>query len=625
MSDVRFNALRGLAALAWAVLLFGLAGCDRGRPPDLVELSSLTPLRVSAGDRLEIAGSGFPEGKNASVVFHGALYRPLAEPIEAHEIVARGRSIADDRLEVIVDEALEQAFTNEGLRAEHTTFKGTIRVRFDSSSAGSPPVTGTLLGASVDVMPSGLSPEGAAARREAGHAVVQALGLEVAPGADETWVVDSLDEGGRADRAGVQPGDRLLALEGVSILGAGDFRPRPGLEVATLRVEREGYSEPIPLQVDLSGLSPPALGELAPAAGILVGLGVLFVLLGGSLSVVFGLTERRALSRRREKCGPRRPRRLRDLVEDALEPAPGDPRSAPYVTFVVVAALYGMAAIDAVAMPAGVGLAAALGVPLVALLVCRLVDRGRRSAAPGWSLRRGLAGATTALAAIVTSLLAAAALIFASGSVALADLVSAQGGWPWQWHALTNPGVAALALVLLSTVVPDSRRTGAVLAEADLPLPGGTAHPLVRYSEWAHLWAVSGLIAAGCAGGWRIPGVSDVLFAAQPWLQVAGVLLFYLKVLFLAFVAVAMRWVASGICADLVVGFTWRRLVPRAFGAAAVAVLWASAMSGTPLDPEPVVGCVTGGVLLAIGAVWASRLRAALAFSGSEDAVNPWL
>ena len=63
------------------------------------------------------------------------------------------------------------------------------------------------------------------------------------------WVIGEVVEGSAADDAGLQPGDRIRAVDGREIVGFGELRevvgPDPGDEV-TLAVERDGDDVPRP-------------------------------------------------------------------------------------------------------------------------------------------------------------------------------------------------------------------------------------------------------------------------------------------------------------------------------------------------------------------------------------------
>ena len=74
------------------MILRSLAGCvSTEAPPQLLNVLDFAPREAEVGDRLEVIGSGFPEGKTAHVVFKGTLYRPGHKAIEGRRDRRRRR------------------------------------------------------------------------------------------------------------------------------------------------------------------------------------------------------------------------------------------------------------------------------------------------------------------------------------------------------------------------------------------------------------------------------------------------------------------------------------------------------------------------------------------------------
>src|SRR5689334_6007831 len=114
-----------LFALVLMVLgLVAWAGCvSTEAPPQLLNVLDFAPREAEVGDRLEVIGAGFPEGKTAHVVFKGKLLRPGKKPIKGVEIDVDAANSRADKIDMMLTEGLEAAFCGVGDAALHTTFK----------------------------------------------------------------------------------------------------------------------------------------------------------------------------------------------------------------------------------------------------------------------------------------------------------------------------------------------------------------------------------------------------------------------------------------------------------------------------------------------------------------------
>src|SRR5215472_13989543 len=86
------------ALLGLAVLTVLAAGCQKDVGPQLIDVLDLVPREVEAGDRLEILGAAFPQGKKAKVTFHGQLHRSGEKPGSA-DIVAEGTASSGSQID----------------------------------------------------------------------------------------------------------------------------------------------------------------------------------------------------------------------------------------------------------------------------------------------------------------------------------------------------------------------------------------------------------------------------------------------------------------------------------------------------------------------------------------------
>src|SRR3954453_14034576 len=98
--------LAPVAVLLGALLsLVAAPGCSyTDTPPQLLNVLDFAPREAEVGDRLEVIGSGFPEGRPARVLFKGMLSRPGQKPIKGAEIEVEANSTSSDRIEMTLTE-----------------------------------------------------------------------------------------------------------------------------------------------------------------------------------------------------------------------------------------------------------------------------------------------------------------------------------------------------------------------------------------------------------------------------------------------------------------------------------------------------------------------------------------
>src|SRR5262249_5760729 len=102
----------------WTILLallVVLTGCvSNDAPPQLLSVLDFAPREAEVGDRLEVIGAGFPEGKTARVLFKGNLHRPGHKPVKGVEIEVEAASSAADKVEMMFSEGLQTSFCGAG-------------------------------------------------------------------------------------------------------------------------------------------------------------------------------------------------------------------------------------------------------------------------------------------------------------------------------------------------------------------------------------------------------------------------------------------------------------------------------------------------------------------------------
>ena len=436
-------------------LALALCACEGEPLVPLVQLGGVAPRQIELGDKLEIDGSGFPQGRKARVVFEGALHRPGEADDDSAEIDAQGEVVAPDRIEVAVSDDLLASFCGAGSTAAHTTFDGSITVVFAAQTPGAPPVAGTLQHATIDALPTAAGQARYLADAEDGDKLARAAGLRVDARAAGGLVVTGVEPGSRAAKAGILPDDVIVSANGVRALAVADLAPPPGKASMPLSIARGGGAEEVhALPLEGARLETPR--RFALPAAIVAAMAALLALLAASPGRRV-LWLRRRLARRMSRA----PASL------------GFARATGLVT----------AAVLPLAMPAAdvsvLALVAFSGAVAVALLV-----------GSSHETRSGRAAASVA-SRLVPSVVALSFALVVAGSLRADELTAAQGAAPWAFFALRSPAHLALAAVFCAF---GARR------ESE-----GQGAPLPRAAELFLAQLHAALAVVVFFGGWRLP------------------------------------------------------------------------------------------------------------------------
>ncbi|HVH40918.1 MAG TPA: PDZ domain-containing protein, partial [Labilithrix sp.] len=508
ISELRHALLSCLCATALLLTM----GCERQIAPPLVEVTELAPREVESGERLEVHGAGFPQGRSARVSFEGTLFRPGDAPSRGVSIESEGMVVTPDRLEIVVRDLLAERFCGRGDAATHATFRGEVHVSFASSTPGAPPLVGTLHDASVDVLPSSVRSSVHDARIAEGGRVLAYLGVMPGPPSPRGIPIEQVRAGSLAERTGLRVGDVLVSLDGVHVLSLADVVPASS-RAAELTIRHPDSGAEETKTVSLSAYAGERIpSEYAPA---LLVVGLAFALL-------------------------------------VLLVLPGPPSLAA-LELRIAARVRGMTMRAFVALLVGRGRMAALSVlvsaviaafALAAYVVGRELDGVMLLASASsllvWSrvaLERGALASLRTLVRLATAALAMAAAIVVGigqvGAIELAEIVRIQGGAPWQFTAARHPACAILVVVYALAIVSLLRtRSGGVLpARLVDPVPAAPASPPAHAAllERAGVLLASALGVTTFLGGWQLPGlvepktrlllvVSAALFVLKTWL-----------------------------------------------------------------------------------------------------------
>jgi len=600
-------AFRVPLALALAVLaalgLCSLPACERDAVPPLVEVTAVNPRAIEVGDRLELAGTGYPQGRTARLTFRGSLFRPGQPEVQRAAIEAEGVVVGSDRIEVLVTDALEDAFCGHGDRAAHTTMTGDVEVAFASSAPGAPPLVGTMRGVSLDVTPSSVRASVLASRSAEGARVLDYLGVVPGPATPRGLPIERITAGSPAEHAGFQVGDVITTVDGVHVREVSDVIPASARSTRiTIRHGDSGAEETKSLTM-AAFASERIPVEYAPAL-LVVGL-ALAVLLLLVLPAPVVASELELRVARHLRAG-----RARTFVRALFGRGPRT------IAAVLVSVLVATFAFGPYVLAPDLD-AVFLLLAAVALLVAARVTTSR-----GGMAAVRAAGEVMAYA-VVLGLAVAGAFVHA-GAMRLVEIVRAQGGLPWEVASARHPVGLVLGFAYLAGLVAllrakddaplraDARLDDVAAASAKAP-PSRSGLLLERVG----LVLACALAAAMFFGGWQVPGL-DARGTAR---EVLGAVTFVAKTWGLAGAVLACASLATPWTAAQARSFVWKRLAPALLAGGLLVAAARRLGPSESLELAAGVTVVAAAALLAIRA--ALRVRAAM--RSPEPHASPFL
>jgi NADH-quinone oxidoreductase subunit H len=637
----RMLRLAYAALLLLAALLFG---CQKDGIPQLIQVLDLAPHEAEVGDRIEILGSGFPEGKSAHITFRGDLHRPGERPVRDTEIEAEGTVSSGEQIEILFTEGLEERFCGVADKATHTTFHGEVEVAFPAASVGAPPVVGTLHGINIDFRPPTSRRAVLEVRATEGERALTYLGIKVSSASPTSGglLVGEVEPGSRADLARILSGDVVTRFDNVRVLSKADCVPSGAEPFAYLGIRRGGGGEEEQVQVSIDGFKPAPPSDLLGAALVIGVAAAIILLFMAPTAGIITWVERRVSARMQSRIGPNRagPQGflvwladgIKSIMKEDIVPTDSDKplfRLAPYLVFGGVSATF-------VVMPFGQYLIAAdldIGI-LFIVAVTSLVTIGLMTG--GWasnnkySMLGGIRSAAQIISYEVPGAVAIVCIVMMTGSLRLQDIIRAQGGWPWDWYMFRSPVTFGLFFLYFTTALAEGNRAPFDLPEAESELVAGysTEYSGMRYlffffAEWANVFVMCGIATALFLGGWQLPGVAPGQQEAHFGLQLAGSILFLGKAWFLIFVVIWIRWTLPRVRIDQMMNLCWKWFVPLSFGAFLLTAGWVVWSPGTMV--QTVIGLVMFAVFIAGVVHFTSRVLYNLKATQAEIHLNPFL
>lgn len=602
-----------LRSVVLFVLALSLVACIREPSPQLIQVLEVTPHDLELGDRVQILGAGFPQGRAAHLAFRGTLRRPGQRPIDGVELDMDAPVTSSQQIELSFDERLLSLFCGIGNDAEHTTFDGEIEVAFAPAAPGAAPIAASLYKVTLDFRP----PLGRAQRLDKrikeGERALRFAGIQTAadPAPNGGLVVEKVAGGSRAEEAGIAAGDVLVAFDGVRVASPADAIPHPGAQTVTLAVRRGSDPREQYREISFDGFRRAPPEELLGAAIVLALAAAIIATLFAPFGVRFAWLERRIAARFRAAATTNGggARGMLTACLRAIHDALGGHSLAPYLVCLALSAALLALPFAQFRLAAGADVGILFLVATLSIVLLMLVA--------------GLRASARVLSYAVAAAIAVACVIVMTGSLRLYDVVRAQGGWPWQWHAFRSPIAFAPFALFYATLLPSYDAARPTLVEADGPMPVPKRSAAIACVGWAHVFVMASLGASLFLGGWQLPGVDAAQAAAHPAMQlVAGLALAAKSWAIVISVALA-RWAAPRLSGDALAAVAWKYLVPTALVVFALTVGWVFLAPGRAA--EAIVSGATFAfvLLLAIGA--ARAIRHAYADSGAQARLNPFL
>lgn len=606
-SGVLRSALLLLLSILLVVATLGLAGCERDGIPPLVEVSEVSPRAVEVGDRMELVGAGFPQGRAAHITFRGSLLRPGEAPVNGASIECEGVVTSSDHIEIVVTEPLEDRFCGHGDHALHTTMNGDVEVAFASSAPGAPPLVGVMHGMTLDVTPSSVRAGVTQARTAEGARVLAFLGVEPGAVTPRGLPLEKVAPGSPADQAGFQPGDLLSAVDGVHVREISDVAPASARSARfTIRHGDSGTEETKTVaMIGYAGERIPS--EYAPAL-LMVGLAlaVLLLLVLPAPAIASALELRVA-------------RRLRSASAKRAAGAlfGRGPRAVGSALASVLVSTFALG-------PHVVGDDLDGAVLLVSAIALFLASRVASARGSRGALR---AAADVAAPGLVLGA-AIAGMVVHGGALHLVEIVRSQGGSPWEVAATRQPVACVLAFAYLGALLVLLRARDEATLLTDVRVeeservhgaaPRAPTEDTGRLLERFALVVACALGVAVFFGGWQLP--AGIEPRTLP-LQAAGAVLFVVKTWALAGLLLGAASIASPWTAREARAFLLRRLVPALLLGAALAAASRRLTPSESLETALGITVVTAVLLFVLRTV----LRVRGAMIRPEPHASPFL
>lgn len=607
-----------MKALLFAVAALTLGCSSQSGGPGLLQLTELSAREVGKGDKLEITGAGFPEGRVARLTFRGDVFRPGRAAARDVEVSIPARTSTPHVLEATITEELVSAFCGRDDGA-HATFRGDITAAFSPRKSGAPPVAGSLQGVVLDLEPSHETEDNQALAAQEGQRFAAFLGVSINTDGNGPLRIQKLEAQGRAAEAGLAAGDVVEELSGVRLNDISDFVPPPRARTARLGLHRGGVSEGAIVAVDVAAFKPGTLSDLTPALA-LVGSAILALCLALSPLGRFSTWLALAMSARSRGPGAAPRERWLAVARGISGALPSS--TAAYFGVGLGSSLLALGALGvplvARELDLPILLLAAASALVVAGFLSQLAQRGKLE--PTAALRR-------ALWVLLAQLPLTSALLVATisvGSLRADDFASAQAGMPWRFLAFMSPLHFMALLLGVFALVPEATLTST--PSASLPQRPLKLWPALPAVEWAHLVVSSGLLSIMLLGGFSVPWLTELDRTSAPSRMAIGAVLLVLKTFGVVLLVAGVRWTLGRVSVEQCRHALLKVGLPAALLLPVGSKLWIVGSEGLVLSAYR--GVIALALFVATGLTCllvVRRLGQNLRLQRGEPSINPWL
>ncbi|MEO8446550.1 MAG: NADH-quinone oxidoreductase subunit NuoH [bacterium] len=180
-----------------------------------------------------------------------------------------------------------------------------------------------------------------------------------------------------------------------------------------------------------------------------------------------------------------------------------------------------------------------------------------------YSLLGGLRSCAQMISYELSMGLAVIAIILINGSLELDKIVESQAGW--RWNIILQP---VGFILFLTAAFAETNRTPFDLPEAEQELVGGyhTEYSSMKFAlfflaEYMNVVVSSAMIVTLYLGGWQVPFLEHAGIPAF-WLSIIQVGAFVLKVSFLIFFFIWVRWTVPRFRYDQLMNLGWKVMLP---------------------------------------------------------------
>jgi len=180
-----------------------------------------------------------------------------------------------------------------------------------------------------------------------------------------------------------------------------------------------------------------------------------------------------------------------------------------------------------------------------------------------WSLYGGMRSAAQIISYEIPAGLSIVVVIMMTGTLSMQDIIEYQAGGIQHWILFANPFAFLAFFIYFISVVAETNRTPFDIPEAESELVGGfhTEYSGMRWSffflsEYANMFVVSGVAAAGFLGGWQSPIIGYL--NSPGW----GVFWMLSKIVFLIFIMMWFRWTFPRLRVDQLMNVCWKVFLP---------------------------------------------------------------